>query len=88
MVGKVFDAALTRLSAGDISGKRYLLGVSGGTDSIVMAELFYRHLPELTFAVAHVNFNLRGRRVMGIWCLSGDGRRRGMSLFTPFHSIH
>lgn len=65
MVGKVFDAALTRLSAGDISGKRYLLGVSGGTDSIVMAELFYRHLPELTFAVAHVNFNLRGEESDG-----------------------
>ena len=37
---------------------RVLLAVSGGLDSMVMAELFYRiHQP---FAIAHVNFSLRG----------------------------
>ncbi|GAB4032679.1 tRNA lysidine(34) synthetase TilS [Spirosoma gilvum] len=37
---------------------RVLLAVSGGLDSMVMAELFHRiHQP---FAIAHVNFGLRG----------------------------
>ncbi len=37
---------------------RVLLAVSGGLDSMVMAELFHRiHQP---FAIAHVNFSLRG----------------------------
>jgi len=37
---------------------RVLLAVSGGIDSMVMAELFYR--TGLPFAIAHVNFGLRG----------------------------
>ncbi len=37
---------------------RVLLAVSGGLDSTVMAELFYR--THRTFAIAHVNFGLRG----------------------------
>lgn len=38
--------------------KRVLLAVSGGLDSIVMAELVYRI--KQPFAIAHVNFGLRG----------------------------
>ncbi|GAB3989214.1 tRNA lysidine(34) synthetase TilS [Spirosoma daeguense] len=37
---------------------RVLLAVSGGLDSMVMAHLFYRN--DLPFAIAHVNFGLRG----------------------------
>lgn len=37
---------------------RVLLAVSGGIDSIVMAELFYRS--GQPFAIAHVNFSMRG----------------------------
>lgn len=37
---------------------RILLAVSGGMDSVVMAELFHR--AGFTFAIAHCNFQLRG----------------------------
>lgn len=37
---------------------RVLLAVSGGLDSMVMADLFHR--TDQSFAIAHVNFNLRG----------------------------
>ena len=40
------------------STKRVLLAVSGGLDSMVMAELVYRL--KQPFAIAHVNFGLRG----------------------------
>lgn len=36
----------------------FLLAVSGGVDSMVLLELFYRG--NLNFSVAHMNFNLRG----------------------------
>jgi len=35
-----------------------LLGVSGGIDSMVMADLFFR--AKIKFAIAHCNFKLRG----------------------------
>jgi tRNA(Ile)-lysidine synthase len=38
---------------------KILLTVSGGVDSVVMAELF--HKAELKFAIAHCNFMLRGK---------------------------
>jgi tRNA(Ile)-lysidine synthase len=37
-----------------------LLAVSGGIDSMCMAELFASHDQQLPFAVAHCNFHLRG----------------------------
>lgn len=40
-------------------GDRVMLAVSGGLDSIVMTELFRQ--AGIRFAIAHVNFNLRGR---------------------------
>lgn len=39
-------------------GDRIVLAVSGGMDSVVMAELF--NLAKLDFAIAHCNFSLRG----------------------------
>ena len=42
MIESAFDNELTSLVEGDISSKTFLLGVSGGIDSICMAELFYR----------------------------------------------
>jgi tRNA(Ile)-lysidine synthase len=42
----------------DLSRKRTLLAVSGGVDSVVMAELFFR--AQFPFAIAHCNFRLRG----------------------------
>jgi tRNA(Ile)-lysidine synthase len=41
----------------------YLLGVSGGMDSVAMAELFHRS--GLRFAIAHCNFQLRGKESDG-----------------------
>ena len=42
----------------DAPRKRYLLAVSGGADSSVMAALF--HEAGLQFTIAHCNFHLRG----------------------------
>ncbi|MBQ0006021.1 MAG: tRNA lysidine(34) synthetase TilS, partial [Alistipes sp.] len=40
--------------------KKYLLAVSGGIDSMCMAELFLNCSLRPDFAIAHVNFSLRG----------------------------
>jgi tRNA(Ile)-lysidine synthase len=39
--------------------KRTLLAVSGGIDSVVMCDLF--HKAQFPFAIAHCNFQLRGK---------------------------
>lgn len=44
----------------DVSREVILLAVSGGIDSMCMAELFASLEEPLPFAVAHCNFNLRG----------------------------
>ena len=54
-----FDSALARLLAGS-SGGRVLLAVSGGIDSMTMADLFLHSALRPLLAVAHVNFQLRG----------------------------
>jgi tRNA(Ile)-lysidine synthase len=41
----------------DKKDQRFLLGVSGGVDSVVMTHLFYQ--TKLNFALAHCNFKLR-----------------------------
>lgn len=41
----------------ELEGKKFLLAVSGGADSVVLAYLFY-HL-RLNFSIAHCNFKLR-----------------------------
>jgi tRNA(Ile)-lysidine synthase len=54
-----FDSVLARLQAGS-SGGRVLLAVSGGIDSMTMADLFLHSALRPSLAVAHVNFQLRG----------------------------
>lgn len=54
-----FDRVLARLTGGR-PGCRVLLAVSGGVDSMTMADLFRNSALRLPFAVAHVNFQLRG----------------------------
>ena len=46
-------------------GKKTLLAVSGGIDSMCMAEIFVRRYPCESLAVAHCNFNLRGQESDG-----------------------
>lgn len=57
-----FDSILSGLmkQIPDSAGKPVLLAVSGGIDSMCMAELFSRSLSFRAFAVAHCNFHLRG----------------------------
>ena len=43
--------------------QRFLLAVSGGIDSVVMAHLFYEN--QLKFSIAHCNFQLRGEESTG-----------------------
>ena len=52
-----FRTALERL-VGEPGRQRYLLAISGGADSSVMAPLF--HDAGYDFAIAHCNFHLRG----------------------------
>lgn len=55
------------------STKTYLLAVSGGIDSMVMADLFLKS--KTSFAVAHCNFSLRGEEsdldemLVQTWCV-------------------
>lgn len=56
----MLNALLTFVNdyAPELSEKRTLLAVSGGVDSMVLAELFCR--AKFSFAIAHCNFGLRG----------------------------
>lgn len=42
----------------DLSEKSFLLGVSGGSDSMCLANLFLKS--RLKFGVIHINYSLRG----------------------------
>ena len=64
-IEREFASALESLSGGTLDGHRYLLGVSGGIDSMCMAELFLRCALRPDFALAHVNFSLRGEESDG-----------------------
>ena len=57
-----FDAILSDLLSGipSLNDGPVLLAVSGGIDSMCMAELFLHSLTFKDFAVAHCNFRLRG----------------------------
>ena len=54
-----FLQELQTLAGDEALRKRYLLAVSGGADSMVMASLFRE--AGLQFAIAHCNFHLRGK---------------------------
>ena len=45
---------------GDARSASFLLAVSGGIDSMCMADLFLREIGADSFAIAHCNFHLRG----------------------------
>lgn len=78
-----FNNALAGLSDGRVEGRRYLLGVSGGIDSMCMAELFLRSELHPQFAVAHVNFSLRGEESDGDMASVEEwGRLHGVRVFT------
>lgn len=78
-----FNSALAGLSDGRVEGRRYLLGVSGGIDSMCMAELFLRSDLHPQFAVAHVNFSLRGEESDGDMASVEEwGRLHGVRVFT------
>ena len=78
-----FNSALTGLSDGRVEGRRYLLGVSGGIDSMCMAALFLRSELHPQFAVAHVNFSLRGEESDGDMASVEEwGRLHGVRVFT------
>lgn len=65
-----FDSILSALD----SGRKLLLAVSGGVDSMVMATLFLNSSVEVGFEVAHCNFHLRGaesdsdEQLVSGWC--------------------
>lgn len=78
-----FDSALQSLTGGRVSGSRFLLGVSGGIDSMCMAELFLRSPLKPEFAVAHVNFSLRGEESDGdMDSVLEWGKRNGVKVYT------
>ena len=50
----------------DVSAQvRYLVAVSGGVDSMCLADLCLKYLGSSRFAVAHCNFHLRGEESDG-----------------------
>ena len=53
-----FYSHLSHLIGENVHSKQFLLAVSGGKDSTVLAHLFYSC--KLSFAIAHCNFHLRG----------------------------
>ncbi len=69
-----FDAFLREVpsAVGASPSPRYLLAVSGGVDSMVMASLFASSSLKPYFAVAHCNFRLRGAESDGDEALVSD----------------
>ncbi len=60
-------------------GKKILLAVSGGIDSMCMAEIFVRRYPSDCLAIAHCNFNLRGNE--------SDGDEALVRMWTEKHGL-
>lgn len=59
MILSEFDRNLTSFLPDGVEGKRFLLAVSGGIDSMCMASLFLASSLRPEFGIATVNFNLR-----------------------------
>lgn len=53
-----FLDSLRQLTKSDLSGKSFLLGVSGGGDSMCLAYLFLKC--GINFSLVHINYSLRG----------------------------
>ena len=76
-----FDKTLLRLAGEE--GGRFLLGVSGGIDSMCLAELFKGSSLHPVFAIAHVNFSLRGEDSDGDEAFVKDwAESNGIEFFT------
>jgi tRNA(Ile)-lysidine synthase len=76
-----FDRTLLRLTTEE--GGRFLLGVSGGIDSMAMARLFKDSRLHPSFAIAHVNFSLRGEDSDGDEAFVKDwAESNGIEFFT------
>jgi tRNA(Ile)-lysidine synthase len=76
-----FDKTLLRLAGEE--GGRFLLGVSGGIDSMCLAELFKGSALQPAFAIAHVNFSLRGEDSDGDEAFVRDwAESNGIEFFT------
>lgn len=56
---RMLDGMVTACGVDHPKQQRFLLGVSGGRDSVVMAHLFAEQ--ELSFGICHCNFQLRGK---------------------------
>ena len=64
------------------SSVRFLLAVSGGMDSMCMADLFLRSSGADSFAMAHCNFSLRGDESDGDEAMVREwAQRNGVQLF-------
>lgn len=86
---QIFDRELLSLSGGSVGEHRYLLGVSGGIDSMCMASLFLHSELHPVFAVAHVNFSLRGEESDGdMDSVVEWGRANGIQVFTRTFDTH
>jgi len=67
---------------GVLSAPQYLLAVSGGMDSMCMADLFLQTLGADAFAIAHCNFPLRGGESDGDEALVREwAERNGVRIF-------
>ena len=63
--GLINDWSAPCRHSGEFDDVRILLAVSGGIDSMCMAELFASMEEQIPFAVAHCNFHLRGEESDG-----------------------
>ena len=76
------SASVSVGGVGSHSSSYYLLAVSGGMDSMCMADLFLQTLGADSFAIAHYNFSLRGEESDGDETLVREwAERNGVRLF-------
>lgn len=87
-IQEIFNDSLTGL-VGKTDGKKFLLAVSGGIDSVCMAELFYRSGLKPVFSIAHVNFSLRGEESdQDMKSVVDWGSKRGIEVYTRTFDTH
>ena len=80
---------MRRLIDGSASASQYLLAVSGGMDSMCMADLFLQTLGADAFAIAHCNFSLRGEESDGDEVLVREwAENNGVHIFVKIGRAH